>query len=432
MDPFLALLHGISVVPLVPFQSAGFFLAGVAAAGIGLLLLRRTSFWFSGTDAAKLQKRLRESVNLLNAVMYSMDEGLIVVGRDYKIVLVNRVAGIMLRTAPADLAGLDIRQAVGFVKGERNPIPFELPLEPVIEHGEIIILKALDEGIYAKDKNDKLFPVSLFLASLIVEGKRQGAVITFTDITEEKRLNEARVSFISIASHQLHTPLTGIRWFAEMLLDGDVGALTKGQRNFTDRIYEGTTRMIDLVNLLLQIARVEAGRVIVDPRPLDFKQLLDDVIMSMKPQIEKKKHVISLHVPSQDVPHVPLDKDIMWQAVQNLIDNAVRYSYPGTEIVISIAFDAKKQKFICSVQDHGIGIPRGQQNRMFQKFYRADNAIKYVPEGSGLGLNLVKQLVEDWGGAIWFESQEGEGSTFFFTVPLIGMKPRQGDVRLMT
>ena len=406
--------------------------AGIFALLIGAAVLYRIVHSRERGVAAGLEERLHESSNLLNAIMYSMDEGLLVIGRDYKIILINRVASILLRAAPADMVGRDVRTTLSFFKGKQATDTFELPLDQVIEHGEIIIFKSVDENIYTHDKNGKRFPISLFLASLIVEGNREGAVVMFNDITEEKHLNDARVNFISTASHQLHTPLTGIRWFSEMLIDGDAGQLSPQQKGFVDRVYEGTLRMIALVNLLLQIARVEAGRVIIEPVPMDFKRLIEDVIMSMRPQIERKKHMVTFHNPSNPLPSVLLDKDIMWQVVQNLIDNAIRYSRSEGSIAVTLEYDEHMKQFTCRIQDSGIGVPQEQQERIFQKFFRADNAVKYLAEGSGLGLNLVKQLVEDWGGSIGFTSKENEGSTFYFTVPLMGMRPQHGEVRLAT
>ena len=124
-----------------------------------------------------------------------------------------------------------------------------------------------------------------------------------------------------------------------------------------------------------------------------------------------------------------MDKDVIWQVIQNLISNANRYTPAHRKITISILQKDAMAEF--SIKDNGIGIPKDSQHKIFEKFFRADNALKLVPEGSGLGLSLVKSLVEDWGGKIWLESEEGAGTTFYFTVPLTGMMPVEGDVTIV-
>ena len=123
-----------------------------------------------------------------------------------------------------------------------------------------------------------------------------------------------------------------------------------------------------------------------------------------------------------------MDQDILWQVIQNIITNAMRYSPEGKTIFVDIAI---KDKFVqYSVKDEGIGIPEDQRGHIFEKFFRADNALKFVPEGSGLGLSLAKSLVEGWGGKIWFETEVNKGTTFFFTLPVEGMAAKEGEVKI--
>jgi signal transduction histidine kinase len=243
-----------------------------------------------------------------------------------------------------------------------------------------------------------------------------------------KQLDEAKTGFISVASHQLRTPLTSMRWFSEMLMGGDAGEISPEQRHFVERIYEGTERMVALVNLLLQIARVEAGRLKVEPIPLDLKAVTESVAASLKTGLEGKKQTVEITSEPTPFPMIPADQEVIWQCVQNLLANANRYAPVSS--VIHIGIKKKKDEIEYSVKDTGIGIPKAQQGRIFEKFFRAENALKAVPEGSGLGLSLVKSLVEGWGGKIWFETEEGKGTTFFFTLPATGMKAKEGEVRL--
>ena len=168
----------------------------------------------------------------------------------------------------------------------------------------------------------------------------------------------------------------------------------------------------------------------VDPTPTDFYTLTKDVIMSMQAQIKEKDLTVKLSYASNEHPMIPMDRDIVWQVIQNIVSNAVRYSPKKQKIIITIDVDNKKKELVYSVQDFGIGIPKRAQSRIFEKFFRAENAVKSVPEGSGLGMSLVKRIVEDWKGRLWFTSIENKGSTFSFTVPLKGVKSKEGEVRI--
>jgi signal transduction histidine kinase len=259
-------------------------------------------------------------------------------------------------------------------------------------------------------------------------GDVKGAVIVFNDISEEKRLDDSKTSFISVASHQLRTPLSAIRWYVETLLLGDAGKLTDKQSGLLDEIAKSSKRMSNLINSLLQIARVEMGRLKIDPVEVDLRGLTKTVYDLHKDTADAAGKTVNIRTKPAKLPTIKLDKDVIWQIISNLISNGLRYSSDGGVVDISIEL---KEGFIeYSVRDSGIGIPDEQKSRIFDKFFRATNAISKAPEGSGLGLFLVKSFVEDWGGKVWFESEVNKGSTFYFTIPLNGMTAREGEVGL--
>ena len=300
------------------------------------------------------------------------------------------------------------------------------PVAKALESGRVTITK-IEDNFYLQAANGKKFAVIMIVTPLLGEGFT-GAVMMFRDASEEKQLDEAKTSFISVSSHQLRTPLTSMRWFAEMLIGGDAGQITKEQKHFVERIYQGTDRMIGLVNLLLQIARVEAGRVKIKPIPVDLKALTQGVLITLKSNLDQKSQEVIVKSDPDQFPLILMDQEVVWQVMQNLLSNASRYSPEKSTIEVYIVKKGEMAEY--SVKDKGIGIPKDQQNRIFEKFYRAENALKYVPTGSGLGLSLVKLLVEGWGGKVWFESEEGKGTTFYFTVPLKGMKAKEGEVKI--
>lgn len=379
-------------------------------------------------DARALEIELKEEKDRATAVVTSMGEGLIVIDKKYKVISVNPQAARLLGVAADNPLNKPITALFSLFKGKAE-LPFkDSPFVQIFQsaQAEAIVLD-LEEDIYFNLVSGRRFPVAMTVTPLKGNGIT-GAIIVFRDISVLKQLDDSKSSFISVSSHQLRTPLTSMRWFSEMLISGDAGPITEEQKHFVERIYQGTDRMIALVNLLLQIARVEAGRVKIEPVPIDLKVTTQGVLLTLKANFEKKAQIVEIKSEPEPFPIIKMDQEIVWQVIQNLLSNASRYSPEKATIGVNII---KKGNFAqYSVKDSGIGIPKAQQARLFEKFFRAENALKMVPEGSGLGLSLVKMLVEGWGGKIWYETEEGKGSTFFFTVPLSGMKAQVGEVTL--
>ena len=268
-------------------------------------------------------------------------------------------------------------------------------------------------------------------ASIAPVLNKRGEIIYFVgverDVTKAKEIDQMKTDFISLASHQLRTPLSAMRWFLEMLLSGDMGKLTKQQREVIKDIEESNDRMIELVNALLNISRIESGRIIVEPQWVNLKELVEGVVKDLEEYIKKKKQtvVVSVH---PNLPKIRLDPKLVRQVYLNLISNAVKYTPEGGEINI---FVSKKDKEVISqISDTGYGIPKEEQERIFERFFRASNVVKKEVGGTGLGLYLAKAVVKSSGGRIWFKSQEGKGTSFWFTLPLKGMKKKKGEVRL--
>lgn len=247
---------------------------------------------------------------------------------------------------------------------------------------------------------------------------------TFQDVTKEREVDQAKTEFVSLASHQLRTPLSAINWYSEMLLAGDAGKINKEQTKYVNEIYNGNQRMVDLVNALLNVSRIELGTFSVEPESVRFEDLVDSVVTELQSDIKRKKQIVSLKF-AKGLPKMDADPKLLRMVVQNLMSNAIKYTpEKGTiELKADKARGGKRIEF--SVVDTGMGIPKQQQEQIFTKMFRADNAKESDTDGTGLGLYIIKSVVERCGGSIRFKSIEGEGTTFYVVLP-IKMKIKKG------
>lgn len=248
-------------------------------------------------------------------------------------------------------------------------------------------------------------------------------VATERDITRAKEIDRAKTEFVSLASHQLRTPITAINWYSEILLSGDMGKITKKQRVYLEEIYNGGRRLVMLVNSLLNVSRVELGTFVIQPSPLNPVDICATALKDVELMAEHKSITITKDI-AHDIPRMSADAGLMQILFQNLITNAVEYTKDGGRVTITLKKQADDLYF--SVADTGIGIPSADQDKIFGKMYRADNARDIKTYGTGLGLYIVKAILDEVGGKIWFESVENKGTTFFMTVPLSGMQPKKG------
>lgn len=250
----------------------------------------------------------------------------------------------------------------------------------------------------------------------------EGVFILSLDITERKNLDRAKNEFVAVASHQLRTPLTAVRWYVDLLRAKPAG-LSALQRGYLRQVEASTSRMIALITALLNVSRIELGSLALLPEPCDISRMLDDALKDSTSLIRKKHLKVSRRYRS-GLPSIAADRKILETVFQNLVANAANYTPAKGKIALKIVLRAKTMEI--SVADTGIGIPATARGRIFNKFFRADNAREENPEGSGLGLYIVKSVLEQAGGKIRFESQEGKGTTFFVSLPLAGMKGRTG------
>jgi signal transduction histidine kinase len=263
-----------------------------------------------------------------------------------------------------------------------------------------------------------------FVASLLVERQMEVNRARNVRLREAVESERAKTDFINIAVHQLKTPLTALKWSVEMLEDIKSKADWSEEESGTfEQVVAATHHLDSLVAALLSVGRLESGGLKVEPRPTALKALVADVIDELKSSVAKKGHKVTVEVPA-DIPEMNVDPNLVREVFKNFLTNAIKYSSPGSKIEVVIRVIG--QDVVFSVKDRGIGIPKAEQKRVFDKFFRASNVGGWPEGGTGLGLYLAKQVADLSGGKIWLESTEGSGSTFYFSLPLTASVTKAG------
>lgn len=341
------------------------------------------------------------SKSRLEAVFLSMVEGVMVVNTDGKILLINETLKRILRVE---------HEAVG-----------RKPLEVIrnIEVQEIVdgVLKSR-QSVGGREMSfyipeEKILRVHA--APVLRDGKTDGAVLVFHDITDLRRLETVRKDFVANVSHEFRTPVANIKGYSETLLDGALDDKDHA-RDFLKIIYSESDRLAKLVDDLLVLARHELDRPALDIKPCSIPKILDWSLSGLTPQIKQRDLKVKLDIP-QGLPEVKADDSAVSQIFLNLIENAIKYNNNGGTINISAR---EKDDWVeISVADTGIGIPAEDLPRVFERFYRVDKSHSRDIPGTGLGLSIVKHIIQAHGGDIKAQSELGHGSTFQFTLPKV-------------
>jgi len=227
--------------------------------------------------------------------------------------------------------------------------------------------------------------------------------------------NSEQKNFISMATHQLRTPLAGIKWTLSMLLNEEVGPITKDQKKWLEQAFHSNEKLIHLTNEILSALKIDGGGMQIYPAPTDILMLVREVVEIIRPSIEKKGIRFKLEKGKGEIRPATIDRDRIVTVFQNLIENAIKYTPDGGEIKVTVT--QEKDGIKCAVKDSGIGIPQADKLNIFRRFFRAHNAFNYDQQGTGLGLFISKGIIERHGGKIWFDSVEGRGTNFYFILP---------------
>lgn len=346
-----------------------------------------------------------------DALFSSIGDGAVATDEFGKITKINRAA-------------LDI---LGFKESEMLGAWFPRALQAYHENGRPISLidrsitrafltgKPITERILYKIKDGSLLPVSSTVSPLLLDGRPIGAISLFRDISTEYEIDRMKSDFISLASHQLRTPLSAIKTYSHMLIDGFMGDITPDQRKALRTIVTASNRMNELISTLLNVSRIETGNLIVSAKRINLNHLTDEVIKELALSADNKKITVTPKMPA-----VPLiikaDNLIVKEILINLVSNAIKYTPAGGTVTVHLKKNI--HTVLVTVEDNGMGIPKNAREQVFTKFYRAQNVVRQETTGTGLGLYMVKGLVETLGGKIWFDSAEHHGSKFYVRLPI--------------
>jgi PAS domain S-box-containing protein len=365
----------------------------------------------------------REERARADALFLSIGQGVIATDEESKIIRINQVALDMLGFQKKELIGTWFPKTIIALHEDNTLIdPVDRPIARVFIKGE-----AISEHMYYKRKDGLRIPVAVNVSPVLLRGKPIGAIEIFRDTTIEMESDRMKTDFISVASHQLRTPLAAINTYSHMLSAGYVGELNDDQNSFMKIILSAVVRMNELISTLLNITRIEAGSITVEAVPTEVRTIAEELLVEFKPQADAKNIELSLQC-KKKIPVILCDSLLVKEIYSNLLSNAIKYTPEGGSVHVELTLRGSDVIFCAT--DTGYGIPVSAQPLIFTKFFRADNILKTEASGTGLGLYLIKVLAENLNGEVWFKSKEDKGSSFYFALPLKDSPTKTGTFRI--
>ncbi|MDB5178279.1 MAG: multi-sensor signal transduction histidine kinase [Patescibacteria group bacterium] len=343
------------------------------------------------------------------ATINSLGEGLIVTDVRGRITTINPYALESLGFQEDELLGQWFPRSIVAVDQHSHPIP----------QLDRIIIRALTTGQTVSGrtrylrKNGSVMPVFITVSPVLIDGRPTGAIEVFRDLTGETQLELAKDEFVSLASHQLRTPATGVKLILSMLSQGDFGDLTPKQKKYVDKAIQSNDHQLHIIESLLSAAQVDSGRMELERDSTDLVRVLHEAVNEHMAIIQDKQQEVFMDTPPKLILTIDVSKIRM--VIDNLLSNASKYSNPGDRIEIELTQQGPHIQL--SVTDHGVGMPTADLKKLFTKFTRIKNELSTSAGGTGLGLFLVKNIVELHQGTVTVISDPGQGSKFTITLP---------------
>lgn len=363
----------------------------------------------SQNDSTAIARQAAEERARTEAVFMSIGDGAIATDEFGKITRINPAALQILGYKEREVIGEWFPNVIVTLNDDNTPVSLiDRPITRAFLTGQTV-----SEKTYYRTKRGSRLPVAVTVSPIIYNNRPVGAIEVFRDISVEYEIDRMKSEFISLASHQLRTPLSAIKTYTHMLLDGYMGEVNLEQRRSLSTIVNASNRMNELISTLLNITRIESGSISVQPKLLSLRKLSEEVIK----ELEHTAHIrtITIKLTTADPFNIKTDGLITKEIISNLTSNAIKYTPDGGSVTLHLS--NRKNDIVLSVKDTGLGIPKKSQDQIFTKFFRAPNVVKLETSGTGLGLYLVKGLADRLGGKVWFTSTEYVGSTFYFSLP---------------
>lgn len=346
----------------------------------------------------------------LEALLASIGEGIIATDETGAITRVNQAALDLLGVRRSRIMHRHFLQAVTAVHDNGSPVdPIERPIVKAFQTGKTVHARMLYQRY-----DGSLLPVHVTVSPIIYNRRPVGAIEVFRDLTAEIENDKLKSDFISIASHQLRTPLSAINMYTRMLQGGMAGELSEAQQPYVDAVLQSVERMNALIDTLLNITRIEAGGISIKIQTVHPEVLSQEMLSEFIPSAQEKSITLTHDIPSHVTP-LRTDGLLVKEVCANLLSNALKYTPKGGTVHFELSETEAEVRWM--VHDTGYGIPAGEQKNIFLKFFRAENITQKDVSGTGLGLYLIKNIVESLGGELWFDSVENQGSTFYFSLP---------------
>lgn len=364
-------------------------------------------------NSSYIYQQIEEEKKKDDALLSSIGEGVLAVNENRDVILLNEAGEKITGFLEEELLGKSVESTLEILNDKKIAITREeSPVQKVLTDGKPVLL----DNVYLKRHDGTLFPARFSVApTMDMFEKIIGAIVVFNDITHDLEVEQMKQELISIATHELRTPITGIKGYLDMILEGDTGGVTGETKEVLTEMVAINNRIADLVDDLLNIGRIEQGRIEVKPKPTNLVVLVHNCLKELSVQA-KEKNLELVFNPPKELPQVKTDPDRAKQVIVNLVGNAIKYTEKGK---VEIILEKKGKDVVCSVEDTGFGISKEDQKSLFKKFSRIKTEKTRTITGTGLGLWITKQIVEMMAGKIWLESVEGKGSTFSFSMPQI-------------
>jgi len=349
---------------------------------------------------------------LAEILFNSIGDGAITTDEYGRITRINPIAQNIIGYSEKEAIGSWFPKLMAAYNDDGIPIPLiDRPVTRAFVSGSII-----SERIQYKNKAGHLVPCAMTISPIMVKNQPVGCIEIFRDITNEFEIDKMKSDFISLASHQLRTPLSAIKTYSHMLIDGFMGPLTKPQIRALKTIVSGTNRMNETISTLLNITRIESGSIAITKKTIILQDLIEEVIIENRLTSSDKNITINLIPPTKSIKLIS-DPVILKEIIANLISNGIKYTRIGGKVTISMK--TKAHQVIITIKDNGLGIPENSKDSVFTKFFRGENVVRQETSGTGLGLYMVKGLINELNGEVWFDSVENKGSSFYVALPLL-------------